>query len=72
MDKYNYIIYHNNCLDGFAGFYLFIKTKQWESKPMVYPDQPYSKKIPEGIDGKNVIIIDVAYNSSIIKEIAKR
>ena len=72
MSKFNYIIYHNNCIDGFTGFYLFIKTKEWEKNPIVYPDQPYSKKIPAEIDGKNVIIIDVAYDPSIIKEIARR
>ena len=72
MEKYDYIIYHNKCIDGFTGFYLFIKTKQWTRKPMVYPDYPFSKEIPKDIDGKNVIIIDVAYDASVIKEIAKR
>jgi len=70
--KYNYIIYHNKCIDGFTGFYLFIKTKQWSSKPIVYPDNPFSKEIPKDIYGKNVIIIDVAYSASVVKEIAKR
>lgn len=69
--KYNYIIYHHNCIDGFTGFYLFIKSKQWEKKPIVYYDQPYAKKIPPNIEGKNVIIIDVAYNPHIIKQIAE-
>jgi nanoRNase/pAp phosphatase (c-di-AMP/oligoRNAs hydrolase) len=39
---------------------------------MVYPDQPWSKIIPPNIDGKNVIIIDVAYDPDVINEIAKR
>lgn len=70
--KYDYIIYHNNCFDGFTGFFLFIKTKLWTPKPFVYPDQPHAKNIPPNIDGKNVIIIDVAYNAKIVKEIAIR
>lgn len=70
--KYNYIIYHNYCIDGFTGFYLFIKTKLWEPKPIVYPDQPHTNEVPPGIDGKNVIIIDVAYKADIVKEVAKR
>lgn len=71
-DKFNYIIFHNYCLDGFTGFYIFMKSDKWEKKPIVHPDYPSSKDVPPDIDGKNVIIIDVAYNAGIIKEIAER
>lgn len=67
--KYNYIIYHGNCFDGFAGFYLFMKTDKWTPKPIVYPDQPYAKNVPPNIKNKNVIIIDVAYKLDILLEI---
>ena len=70
--KYDYIIYHQNCFDGFTGFYLFMKTKYWQKKPTVYPDQPHAKEVPPGIEGKNVIIIDVAYKPVILHEIAKK
>jgi uncharacterized protein len=69
--KFNYIIYHDNCIDGFTGFYLFMKTDAWEPKPIVYPDQPHSKNVPPDIAGKNVIIIDVAYSPEILREIMK-
>jgi uncharacterized protein len=69
---YDYIIYHNNCYDGYTGFYLFIKSKQWVKNPIVYPDYPSSKTIPPNIDGKNVIIIDVAYSADILKKIANK
>lgn len=72
MDKFNYIIYHKGCLDGYTGFYLFIRSKQWEPKPYVYPDVPSAITIPPEIDGKTVIIIDVAYKPEILHEIAKR
>ena len=68
---FNYIIYHNNCFDGYTGFYLFMKTNKWEKNPIVYPDYPSSNTIPPDIKGKNVIIIDVAYSSHIVKQIAK-
>lgn len=71
-DKFNYIIYHKYCFDGFAGFYLFMKSNQWVPKPIVYPDVPHAKSLPPNIDNKNVIIIDVAYNPRIIQQIAKR
>ncbi len=69
---YNYIIYHDNCVDGFTGFYLFMKTDKWEPKPTVYPDQPYAKSVPPDVDGKNVIIIDVAYKPEILLGIMDR
>src|SRR5690606_29985350 len=69
---YNYIIYHNNCFDGFTGFYLFMKSDQWARKPTVFPDVPQAKYPPPDIDGKNIIIIDVAYHPNIILEISKR
>lgn len=70
--KYNYIIYHQNCIDGFTGFYLFMKTDRWEKKPIVYPDIPSTNKVPPDVEGRNVIIIDVAYKPTIIKEIASK
>lgn len=72
MNKFNYIIYHNNCIDGFTGLFLFLKTKLWTSDTIIYPDYPSAKNTPPNIDRKNVIIIDVAYKPEIIKNIASR
>ena len=72
MDTYNYIIYHKNCFDGFTGFYIFMKTKNWTKNPIVYPDYPSASKIPPNIKNKNVIIIDVAYSAKIIDKIAEQ
>jgi uncharacterized protein len=69
--KYDYIIYHKNCIDGFTGFYLFMKTKMWKRNPFVYPDVPSTIEIPPNIKNKNVIIIDVAYKSNILKQISQ-
>lgn len=69
MDKFDYIIYHRGCLDGYTGFYLFTKTDQWVPKPFVYPDIPAASEVPPSIKGRNVIIIDVAYQPSILKKI---
>ncbi|AYV78347.1 MAG: hypothetical protein Edafosvirus10_22 [Edafosvirus sp.] len=69
---YNYIIYHKNCIDGFSGFYLFLKSSCWEKGCIVFPDVPSAKHIPPEIDGKNIIIIDVAYQLNILKQIADR
>ena len=71
-DTYNYIIYHSGCFDGFTGFYLFTKSGKMEKKPVVYPDYPSTDKVPPGIEGKNVISIDVAYKPWIVEKIAKK
>lgn len=69
---FNYIIYHSGCLDGFSGFFIFAKTNKWIKGSTVHEDVPYANQVPPNIDGKNVIIIDVAYKPFIIKEIAER
>ena len=30
--KYNYIIYHKNCFDGFTSLIIFIKSNNYEKK----------------------------------------
>jgi len=67
--KYNYIIYHKNCLDGYSGFFLFNRLNLTENNTTIYPDVPSSKKIPPNIINKNVIIIDVAYSTEILEQI---
>lgn len=71
-DKYDYIIYHKNCFDGFTGFFLFLKTKKWTKNPYVYPDNPFASQAPPDIENKNIIVIDVAYKAEIINEIANK
>lgn len=67
---YNVVIYHKNCLDGFSGLCIFIQSKQWDEDLIIYPDTPVSDIINVNVDDKNVVIIDVAYDSKVIKYIA--
>jgi len=70
--KFNYIIYHKNCYDGFAGFFLLHHNNLIDTDAIIYPDQPFSKIIPPDIDNKDVIIVDVAYGIEILEEISKK
>lgn len=70
--KYNYIIFHKGCIDGFASFIILYKSQQINKNAKIYPDTPSTKTIPEDIYNKDVIIMDVAYNYDILKEIIKR
>lgn len=66
---YDYVIYHKNCLDGFAAFFVLMKTNLVNSNSIIYPDQPSSTAIPPNIAGRNVIIVDVAYKKKVLEEI---
>lgn len=66
MGSPNFIIYHNNCVDGFAGLLIYIF--KFPNKSTIYPDRPYSKRAPD-IVGKDVLIIDVAYSPKVMKYI---
>lgn len=70
---YDYIIYHKDCTDGFTGLLVFLKTKYWKKgKTKIYPDVPFATEPPPLIENKNVIIIDVAYNKTMIQKIAEK
>lgn len=67
--KFNYIIYHKGCQDGFSSFIVLEKSGRIDSSAVIFPDVPSAKFPPKGIDGMDVIIMDVAYKYEILKEI---
>jgi oligoribonuclease NrnB/cAMP/cGMP phosphodiesterase (DHH superfamily) len=69
MKKYNYIIYHKNCLDGFASFVILFNSKTIATQHHIFPDVPSAKSVPLNISDKDVIIMDVAYSYEILKQI---
>ena len=70
--SYDYVIYHRNCMDGFSGFFILTTTNTIKDTAIVYPDVPSAKDVPPHIEGKNVIIIDVAYKAEILEQILKK
>jgi oligoribonuclease NrnB/cAMP/cGMP phosphodiesterase (DHH superfamily) len=69
VKTYNFIVYHKKCLDGFAGFILLHKSGLIDKNAIIFPDVPNARTIPDNIENKNVIIIDVAYSYDILKQI---
>ena len=67
-DKFNYIIFHKKCFDGYSSFFLFMNTNLYLKNSIIFPDTPNTNSVPPNIEGKNVIIMDVAYNVNIIKK----
>lgn len=66
---YNYVIFHKSCFDGFASFIVLEKSKKISKNAIIFADVPSTKHIPRDIDGKDIIIMDVAYKYEILKEI---
>ena len=71
-DKYNYVIFHKGCLDGFSGFFILHTTNKIDEEAQIYPDVPSANVPPPNIDNKNIIIIDVAYKYDVLKQIVER
>lgn len=67
---YDIVIYHKNCLDGFAGLCIFLKSKNYNDNLIIHPSTPMDETIDIDVNDKNIIIIDVAYNPKIIHFIA--
>lgn len=71
-DKYDYVIYHKGCTDGFSGFVVLTMTDMISNNALIYPDFPSTNRYPPNIKNKNVIIIDVAYKKDILKHILNK
>lgn len=69
---FDYIIYHKNCLDGFASFFLLHEAKKIESSAEIYPDVPSASRVPSRIENKNILIVDVAYSYDIMYNIISK
>jgi oligoribonuclease NrnB/cAMP/cGMP phosphodiesterase (DHH superfamily) len=67
--KFNYVIYHKNCLDGFSAFFLLHEAKKIDRNALIYPDVPSAKYVPPNIQNKDILIVDVAYGHDIIRDI---
>ena len=66
---YDYIIFHKGCFDGFTSFVILNNSHKISKNAVIYPDVPSAKKSPPDIQGKNIIIMDVAYKYDVLKDI---
>jgi oligoribonuclease NrnB/cAMP/cGMP phosphodiesterase (DHH superfamily) len=69
MNKYNYVIFHKGCLDGFSGLIVLSTSNRIENNAIIHPDVPSTDIVPPNVNDKNVIIIDVAYKKQILEKI---
>lgn len=71
-NTYDYIIFHRGCLDGFSAFFVLTLTNKIQKNAIIYPDVPSANEPPPNIDGKNIIIIDVAYKKDVLIDFFNR
>jgi oligoribonuclease NrnB/cAMP/cGMP phosphodiesterase (DHH superfamily) len=69
--RYNYIIFHRGCIDGFSAFFVANYSGKLTKDVIIHPDVPFTKKIPNNIENKDILILDVAYNKNVLEEIIK-
>lgn len=70
--KYNYILFHNPCFDGFLSFVLLRETNLLVQENLyIRGIAPDIKKCPPNIKNKNIIIIDLNLDKNILLEILK-
>ena len=69
--KFNYIIFHRGCLDGFSAYFVAHNSGRLTKDIKIYPDIPSTHKIPPNINGKDILIADVAYKKEVLEEIFK-
>lgn len=67
--KYDYVIFHRKCLDGFTGFIILHNTHTIKHIALIYPDVPSATNLPPNINNKDIIIIDVAYKYDVLRNI---
>jgi oligoribonuclease NrnB/cAMP/cGMP phosphodiesterase (DHH superfamily) len=68
---FNYVIFHRGCLDGFGGFFVAHMSGRLVKDVQIYPDVPSTNNVPPDIDGKDMLIIDVAYKKQVLEQIFK-
>ena len=69
---FDVIIYHSNCVDGFSSFYCFWKFKLLKNNFRAIIDKPSATECPNGLENKDVVIVDVAYKNDIILKITNK
>lgn len=70
--KYDYIIYHKNCVDGFSSYVTCHLFNVVSNDAITYPAQPFDTIPPPNVEDKNVLIMDVAFKKSIIEDILSK
>lgn len=69
--KYNYVLFHNPCLDGFLSFVLLREANLLEKNCFIRGVAADIKTVPPNVGKKDIIIVDLNLNPMILMEILK-
>ena len=68
--KYNYVLFHYPCFDGFLSFVLLRETNLLVKENLyVRGTSPDIKRCPPNVKNKDIIIVDVNLDKRILLEI---
>lgn len=67
--SFNYVIFHRGCLDGFTSYFVAKNSGRVSDKAILHEDVPFATRVPKDIEGKDVLIMDVAYSKNILEQI---
>nr|QFG73764.1 MAG: hypothetical protein [Megaviridae environmental sample] len=69
--KFDHILYHRNCPDGFSALSLLMRSDIIVPGSFYWGDSPDTKIIPRHINNKTIIAVDLGYSKDIIMGILK-
>lgn len=72
QNTFNYVIFHRGCLDGFSSYFVAKNSGRVSDNAIIYEDVPSTTRIPRGIEGKDMLIMDVAYRKDVLEQIFKK
>jgi nanoRNase/pAp phosphatase (c-di-AMP/oligoRNAs hydrolase) len=69
--RYNYVLFHNPCLDGFLSFCVLRHAGLLTDKPFIRGVGPDIKTVPPRIKGRDVIISDLNLDKALLSNICE-
>lgn len=71
-NKFNYVLFHNPCFDGFLSFVLLRETNLLVKDNLyIRGIAPDTKRVPPNVKNKNIIIIDLNLDKNVLLEIIR-
>ena len=68
---FDVVIYHKNCLDGLASAWVYWYLTKGDKSVSYYWEEPSASKVPPGLYGKRILIVDVSYEDETLAQIAE-
>lgn len=68
----DFVLYHANCVDGFGAAWAADRHLRNLPQDVTYVPMHYREPLPEGIDGRNVALVDFSLEKDVFDEVVRR